>query len=264
MIQLVVIDLDGTLLNAHHQIGLKTRAILRQLHQTGVRLMVATGRHYCDVRQIVASLDLPVSLITSNGARMHDCEGRLLYESYIPAALAQQVLDLSVKHPVHRNLYQGDNWWVEQENLPLLEIHQASGFGYRKVDFSTLALGQIDKFYFNAAHERLVPLQQQLQAAFADRLAITFTTDIYLEVMNFGVSKGSALAQWCAQKNLRAEEVMAFGDGFNDVDMLQWVGHPVLMANAARELKVQLPHAAAALSNAQEGVADYLQAHFLA
>lgn len=262
MIRLVVIDLDGTLLNAEHQISDFTKQTLRALQQTGTEVMVATGRHFQDVSRLVQPLEIPVGLITSNGARVHNPAGELLYENHIPQALAEQVLAISENFAVHRNVYQGNAWLVEEENLPLLAIHQASGFEYQQVDFANWALCDVDKFYFNAEHRKLEPLENALREALDDQLYITFTTEIYLEVMNKGVSKGIALSNLCQQKGLNAEQVMAFGDGLNDVDMLQWVGHPVLMANAHPKLKSSLPSANVALSNAENGVAHYLQQFF--
>ena len=259
MVRLVVIDLDGTLLNGEHLIGDLTRQTLQTLHDQGVELMIATGRHFQDVHRLAQQLEVPVSLITSNGARVHSPEGQLLYENHIPETIAQEVLQISAGFDVHRNIYQGEKWWVEEPNLPLLEIHHASGFEYSIVDFGAIEHSHIDKFYFNAPHDKLVPLEQQLRSTFGEQLYITFTTEIYLEVMNLGVSKGTALSQLCSSKGIESKEVMAFGDGLNDIDMLQWAGHPVVMENAHPELQRAIPSAKMAPSNAQQGVAMYLQ-----
>lgn len=263
MIKLVVIDLDGTLLNAEHQLGAITIETLQAVHARGYEVMIATGRHFQDVYLIAQQLQIPVSLITSNGARVHDSHGQLLYENHIPQHLVEKVIELSDGYAVHRNIYQGDVWLVEEENKPLLDIHHASGFGYQITDFTRIDPQHIDKLYFNAAHKKLEPLEQKLQQALGDQLYITFTTEIYLEVMNKGVSKATALSQLCAEKGIQASEVMAFGDGFNDLGMLQWAGHAVLMENANPKLKKQLSNAKSAFSNSEEGVAHYLWSHLL-
>ena len=261
--KLLVLDLDGTLLNAQHCLGDLTKQTLQQVAAHGVEIMIATGRHFQDVYLLAKQLQIPVSLITSNGARIHNPSGELLYENHIPAPLVSEVLRLSQGYSVHRNIYQGDVWLVEEENEPLLEIHHASGFAYAMTDFDQLDPDHIDKFYFNAPHETLLPLYDRLQQELGEQLYITFTTEIYLEVMNKSVSKGTALAQICQQRGIDAAEVMAFGDGCNDIEMLQWVGQPVVMQNARPELHQAVPEAARALSNIDEGVAQYLQANFL-
>lgn len=263
MTRLVVIDLDGTLLNADHQIGDFTKRTIRAIYQQGVQIMIATGRHFQDVHLLAKQFEIPIGLITSNGARVHDSDGHLLYENHIPEALVQQVLELSAGFSVHRNIYQGEAWLVEEPNVPLLEIHKASGFEYQLMDFSMISGQDIDKFYFNAPHATLLPLEAVLREQLGEQLYITFTTEIYLEVMNKGVSKGTALAQLCAAQGIAQEDVMAFGDGLNDIDMLQWVGHSVVMANASPVLAKSVQAAKFAKSNAEEGVALYLQNHFL-
>ncbi|WP_319380673.1 Cof-type HAD-IIB family hydrolase [Thiomicrorhabdus sp.] len=263
MIKLVVIDLDGTLLNPRHLVSEATLQALRALDQRGIQLMIATGRHFQDVYMLARQLNLPVSFITSNGARVHDHQGNLLYENHIPDELVGDVLDLTAGYDIHRNIYQGDVWLVEEENEPLLAIHHASGFAYQLIDFKEMRPGHIDKFYFNAPHAVLVPVEAGLQQALGDRLTITFTTGEYLEVMNKGVSKGKALQSKLQSRGILPEEVMAFGDGMNDIEMLELVGHPVVMENAAESVKALLPGANLAKSNAEDGVADYLQRHLL-
>ena len=263
MIKVVVIDLDGTLLNQDHCISLKSIETLRQLHAKGIDIILATGRHYQDVYLLAQQLNIPVRLITSNGARVHSKEAKLIYENHIPPKLVEQILSLSAGYEVHRNLYQQDLWLVEEPNKPLLNIHHSSGFAYRIINFRDINYQHIDKFYFNASHQKLKPLYDKLITELGDQLYITFTTDIYLEIMNKGVSKGHALAKVLQQQNIQPAQVMAFGDGLNDSDMLKLVGHPVLMANAHPDLKKQLPHAAQTTSNAEDGVANYIQKQLL-
>lgn len=258
MIRLVVTDLDGTLLNPQHCISALSKQVLQALHAQGVDIMLATGRHYQDVYLLAQQLAIPTRLITSNGARVHNAKSELIYENHIPPGLVTEILALSAGFEVHRNLYQQDLWLVEEPNEPLLNIHHSSGFGYRLTDFSQLDPLHIDKFYFNAPHDKLVPLERLLQQQFGDQLYITFTTETYLEVMNKGVSKGRALEKVLAIKGISPEQVMAFGDGLNDVDMLNLVGHPVVMANAHTGLAAQVEQAHSALSNAEDGVARYL------
>lgn len=263
MIKFIVIDLDGTLLDQDHCISQQSIHVLQQLNAKGLEIILATGRHYQDVYLLAQQLDFPCWLITSNGARVHNPANQLVYENHIPSHLIAEILSLSAGFEVHRNIYQQDLWLVEEANEPLLQIHHSSGFAYRMCDFAKLDFRHIDKFYFNAAYERLKPLYEQLLQRFDDQLYITFTTDIYLEVMNKGVSKGSALSQVLTALSIETDQVMAFGDGLNDLDMLKLVGHPVIMANAHPNLKQQIPHANQALSNQQQGVAQYLTQHFL-
>lgn len=263
MIKLVVIDLDGTLLNAEHIISEYSKQVIRQVYQTGTQVMLATGRHYQDVYLLAQQLSIPTRLITSNGARVHNSSAKLIYENHIPANLAADILTISGGFQVHRNLYQQDLWLVEEPNKSLLDTHHSSGFSYQITDFKQIDFSHIDKIYFTAPPEVLRTLHEKLHQKFGDQLYITFTTEFFLEVMNKGVSKGQALHKLLKRKDINPDQVMAFGDGLNDTDMLNLVGHPVVMANASDALKKLVPHAQQALSNAEDGVAKYLKQHFL-
>ncbi len=258
MLKLVVTDLDGTLLDHHHQITPVCKQALQAVDALGIKVMLATGRHFQDVFALAQQLDIETCLITSNGARVHNQAGELLYENHIPRDLASQVLTISAGFGVHRNIYQGDNWWVEVPNEPLLAIHHSSQFSYQLTDFAKLNPEGIDKFYFHAEHDQLLPLETELIAQLGGDLYITFTTENYLEVMNKGVSKGQTLLSVLQRRGVEPSEVMAFGDGFNDIDMLQMVGEPVVMQNAHSDIKQLLKDAMIAPSNSENGVAQHL------
>ncbi|GAB6069851.1 Cof-type HAD-IIB family hydrolase [Thiomicrorhabdus hydrogeniphila] len=262
-IHLVVCDLDGTLLNPEHKLTSKNKQVLQDLVKQGVQVMLATGRHYQDVYLIAEQIDIEMCLITSNGARVHDHKGDLLYENHMPANLVKQVLALSQHFDIHRNLYQQDLWLVEEPHEALLAIHETSGFEYKLRDFSDIDLNHIDKIYFTAEHNNLVDLEQTLTKQLGDKLTITFTSPEYLEVMNLGVSKGQALQMILQQKQIQSKNVMALGDGMNDKEMLALVGHGVVMDNASDMVKSLLEHLPIAKSNAEDGVAQYLNATIL-
>ncbi|MDX1353343.1 MAG: Cof-type HAD-IIB family hydrolase [Thiomicrorhabdus sp.] len=260
-IQLVVSDLDGTLLNPEHKLTEHTIKTIQALVKQGVQFMLATGRHYQDVYLFAEQIGVDMCLITSNGARVHNHHGVLLYENHIPDILVKRVLELSQGFDIHRNLYQQDLWLVEEPHESLLAIHEVSGFEYKLRDFSQIDLNHIDKIYFTAPHDVLMALEKTLSVELGGQLAITFTSPEYLEVMNIGVSKGKALQMIMQNRGLAAEQVMALGDGMNDKEMLALVGHGVVMENASDSVKSLFPDLPQAKSNANNGVAEYLRAH---
>jgi len=258
-VKMVVSDLDGTLLNSEHKLTKPTLDAVKALVEQGVQFMLATGRHYQDVTLIAQQLNVDMCLITSNGARVHNSAGELLYENYMPSHLVKKVLELSEGFDVHRNLYQQDFWLVEEPHEALLAMHRESCFKYKISDFTDIDLAHIDKIYFTAEHNKLVELEALLKQHLSQQLYITFTSPEYLEVMNLGVSKGQALKMVLKQRGLSSKEVMALGDGMNDIEMLRLVGHAVVMENASDKVKTLLPNAMLANSNALDVVAAYLE-----
>ncbi|GDY25290.1 haloacid dehalogenase [Agarivorans sp. Toyoura001] len=258
MYQLIATDLDGTLLNGEHQISEHTMQTVTRLYQQNVKFLIATGRHYIDVRPIADQFDFPMYLITSNGARVHNKQGEVLYRADLNSEQIQGILDISAKYPLHRNIYHEDNWYVEQENEYVRSFNQHSGFNYQVTHFDDLEHQHICKLFFVADHEILLELEKELVAKFGDALNITFSLTDCLEVMTAKANKGEALNAVLQQKSISAENCIAFGDGLNDKEMLALVGKGVIMANAHDRLKLTLPHLEQTLSNKENGVAEFL------
>lgn len=259
MYKVVVSDLDGTLLNSAHQISGRTRDTLHELVQQGVTFVMATGRHYVDVRQIRALLGLDIYLITSNGAVVHDSEDRLIFNQTLPEATARELVMLERDPSLHLNVYYGDEWLVEEEMPWLLEFHKDSSFSYTKTDFASHPLDRVNKVFYTGDHEKLLVIERLLNERYGDRLNVTFSLPDCLEVMEGSVNKGSALKAVLARCGLRLEDAVAFGDGMNDVEMLSMVGRGVIMGNAHDRLVKALPGYPRALTADEDGVADYLE-----
>ncbi|MDV2857729.1 Cof-type HAD-IIB family hydrolase [Oceanimonas sp. CAM02] len=258
MYDVIVSDLDGTLLNSQHRISGYTQDVLHELTRRGVEFIVATGRHHVDVRAMRDQLGLNVTLVTSNGARIHDAQDKLLHNRSIPPEMVEDLLFRFRLPEVHLNLYQGDNWLVEEPLPVLLDFSPDSAFRYRVTDLRRLGMEGIDKVFFAGDHDQLVKVEDMLLAHFGDRLNITFSLPICLEVMHGEVNKGSAMASLAKQRNTPLERVIAFGDGMNDYEMLRRAGKGVVMANAHTRLQDALPHHDRTLSADEDGVARYL------
>jgi Cof subfamily protein (haloacid dehalogenase superfamily) len=263
MYRLVVCDLDGTLLNAEHRLGAYTREVLGRLLDNGVELMLASGRHFGDVRGLSAALGAGSGLISSNGAAVHDARGRLVHHQALDPACLRFLLRDPAFDGVHINLYRIHDWLVERPEPDLLRYHQESGFAYRVVDFEKLDPEPVLKVFFYGDRERLADLEGLVHARCPGRLATTFSLPVTLEVMAAGVSKGAALERVIDGLGIGAEEVIAFGDGMNDLELLRTVGKGVLMGNADPRLKAALHGQEVIGTNVEEAVARYLDELFL-
>lgn len=258
MYRLVVCDLDGTLFNPQHRLGDYTRAILQRLREAGVELVLASGRHAADLRGLAAELGGRGGLISSNGAAVHDAAGGLLHHRPLDPGCLDFLLHDPAFNEVHTNLYRLDDWLVERPEPYLLQYHQESGFAYRVVDFADIEPKPVLKVFFFGDHDHLKELEAHVHACCPGRLATTFSLHMTLEVMAAGVSKGAALGQVLDRLELTKEDVIAFGDGMNDLELLGGVGKGVLMGNADPCLKAALGHLEVIGTNADEAVAGYL------
>ncbi|TAA45901.1 Cof-type HAD-IIB family hydrolase [Corallincola spongiicola] len=264
MIKAIVSDLDGTLLNDHHTVGDYTQRVLNALtKEKGMKLILASGRHWADVEMIRQKLNVEIFLITSNGSRVHNREGQCIFRHDIPAPLVESLLQEQFSDNIKINIYQDDNWWVTRPHPEILEFHKDSGFKYQIVAHEKLPTSNVAKLFWLGEHEELLALESRLKATHGDALSIAFSLPICLEVMAGGVSKGEALKVVMDAKGLTSDQVVAFGDGLNDQQLLEVAGHGAIMANGSDELKRRLPGLPVIGSHVDEAVAHYLSEHFL-
>lgn len=263
MYRLIVCDLDGTLLTPEHRLGPYTRSVLDRLRRQGLELMLASGRHFQDIRTLSDQLGGNGCLISSNGAAVHDRQARLVHRTVIDPECVGFLIGDPAFSRVHINVYRSEDWLVERPEPSLLQYHQDSGFGYRITDLASLEPDDILKVFFYGEPAELKELEGLILGRYGDRLSTTFSLPVTLEVMAQGVSKGAALAQVAEGLGVALSEVLAFGDGMNDREMLRLAGKGVRMGNADPRLKQALPDLDEIGTNREESVARYLEELFL-
>ncbi|CAM2880282.1 Cof-type HAD-IIB family hydrolase [Vibrio rarus] len=264
-ISIVASDLDGTLLAPDHQLSAFTKQTLKQLNEQGFTFIFATGRHHVDVSYIKDTVGIPAYMITSNGARVHDIDGNLMYSQNVNAEYVQGVVDIMRQDPdIIIHMYQDEQWWVNQADEQLLAFSQSSGFAFSLFDDSNAPKENIAKLFFtHKDHEHLAQFEAQLNSQFADKLNVAFSTPWCLEVMQGNVSKGHALQAVANSLNKQLTNCIAFGDGMNDAEMLSMAGMGKVMQTAHPKVKAALPNHEVIGSHEDDAVAHYLLKHLL-
>ena len=240
MFKAVISDLDGTLLNASHQLSPLTLSTLRTLNDRGVRIILASGRHMIDMRGIREVLGFDCELITSNGALVADAADQTLFQRTLAGELADDLLAHHGRGDFDINVYLKDGWYVQREQPEELVYHKESGFSYVVTELTQLDRNAIHKVFFKGATETLRQLERTLDPH-RERASLVWTREDSFEVMADGVNKGAAAKATLARVGLSLEDAVAFGDGMNDLEMLEMVGRGYVMTNAMPELKRRLP-----------------------
>ncbi|QEL54179.1 Cof-type HAD-IIB family hydrolase [Chromobacterium paludis] len=260
--RLIATDLDGTLLDQHHAVTPLTAQTLQALQARGVALALATGRHYRDVREVREALAVPAYLISSNGARVHGLDDELIFGLDIEAELVREISRPAFSDGVAMHYFLDDGWLANGRSPLLDALIPGDTPPYAVMDLRGHDGEGVYKVLYVAPHEHLLQLEAELRARFGDRLYITFSLDFCLEVMAAGVSKGGALKLVLARLGLEAGACIAFGDGQNDIELLQAAGHPRLMGNAHARLRQALPDAPRIYHHADSGMARHLREAF--
>lgn len=263
-IKVVVTDLDGTLLNEHHQIAPYTKSVFQELHRQNFLIVIATGRHHLDAMPIVSKIELPFYLVTSNGARIHAPNQELLFSVNMPSESVQSLLSAAVDPEITTVLFREKVWLTNKHNDKLNAFQPEVHYHPELVDFATLEdFTAIKVFFTHHKHSKLLELRQQILEQHEGRFSHAFSLPYCLEFMEKSVDKKTAIDKILELENLKFENVIAFGDGYNDEQMLCAAAQGKIMGNAPESLQTKLAHLEVIGDNVQESVAKYLKEHVL-
>lgn len=260
----VVSDLDGTLLNELHKFSEKTKETIKKVKETGKKIFIATGRHHLDAFQLKSQLGLDSYLISSNGARIHNEKNEVVYEKNIDNEVVDFILSAKCSSEISRHIYTENHWYVEEEREEFNQYHQESGFFYTIKDFNEIKDSKFVKIFFISKNEpELLKLERFFEENLSGKVSITLSGPDCLELMAPNVSKGEAIKNVMERLGIPLADVIAFGDGLNDYEMLSEVGKGLLMGNCAERLKGKLPNNEIIGKNTEDGVAKYLEKNLL-
>jgi Cof subfamily protein (haloacid dehalogenase superfamily) len=275
-IKLIAMDLDGTLLDSRGKLPEENALAIHEAAGRGVEIMIVTGRRFLSARLSASGLACNVDFIASNGAVIKSRAGETHYRRLLPADVAREVLDATLEYrasagvifdrPLERQVIFERIDWNGPYIGPYLSRHREQ---VAEVDPLTDCLDGEDPLeilYLSdcAAIQRAAQLLQQSPLASRYTLATTeypARNLSMLDVLQRGVSKGTALAEWASRRGIARGEVMAIGDNWNDREMLQYAGLPVVMGNGVAALKET--GWAITRSNEECGVAHAIRKHVL-
>lgn len=240
-IRLLVVDLDGTVVGASNQISARVKQAVQAVQAQGIPVAIATGRMYQSARRFHTDLGSTLPLMSYQGALIKDpADDTLHHHWHLPKVYAQQLLEFyeqpSVRDEVSVHFYIDDQLYVREITAETEAYAQRSGIEPIAVgDLRTLLDADLTKILAQSSNVELIDdlLAKLRQRYTPTELYLTKSVDIFLEATHPEVNKGNAV-RYLAENilGLRADQVMAIGDNFNDFEMLQYVGIGVAMGNA--------------------------------
>ncbi len=262
--KIIITDLDGTLLNEHHQVSTFTKEVLNQIHQQGHTLIVATGRHHLDAMPILAAIEIPFYLVTSNGARIHNPDKELIHYFDLDDATARTILNKQIDSEITAVLFKEEVWMTNKTNEKLNSFQKKMNYPAQIVDFNLEDdLSGIKIFFTHFDNQKLEALRQELLIDFSDQFDFAFSLPICLELLHKEVDKSIAIHKILELEQMQWNDTFAFGDGFNDEKMLLLSGKGLIMNNAPSNFKEKLNHLEIIEKNVDDGVAHYLKQNIL-
>jgi Cof subfamily protein (haloacid dehalogenase superfamily) len=272
--QLIAIDLDGTLLNSKDNISAKNVQAIKELKRQGIEVTLATGRDYHDALAILKKAGLSTHVISSNGTSVHKIDGERLSISSISMDVARGMLKWLEQEkyyyevtandvtytPIHSKAYLEKELWRMRKNCPAaLDELQLE---LNKLMRSIATVEHYEElFTFPAAYQNILvfsPDKARLAAGAAffkamPELNVVSSLDHNIEMNAKSASKGAALKILADSLKLSLDNTLAMGDNYNDVSMFQTAKYSIAMGNAKDDIKAACSFVT--LKNDEDGVA---------
>ena len=268
MYKAVVSDLDGTLLNEEHKVSPFTKKTIELLLEKGIKFYIATGRGYVGAKEIMDEIGLKIPLITSNGARIVDENGKEIYVNNIEQKYVDKIFSIDYKSfdkGIILNGFSGNHWYVTEDARDYFYAQKPNRKQYpeqiERNDFEKLAFTKI--FFLGENHDELLKLEDEIRKAVGDgNVSLLFANEGSLEVFSANCNKAKAAEVLLERDGLTLKDAVSFGDGLNDYELITETGLGFAMGNSIYLLLEKLTDTEVIESNAEDGMAKRLRELF--
>lgn len=257
--EIIVLDLDGTLTNRDKVITPKTKQALMEAQRRGKRVVLASGRPTAGVLPLAKELSLSEYdgfILSFNGGRIISCKtGETVFSRELPVEANRRIMEFAREEQVDFLTYEGENLitnnaqnpYAEKESMinhmPLVQIEKME-------DYVTF---QVPKFLFLDDGDYLAMVEGRAKAFFGKNFSVYRSEPYFLEILPRGIDKAQSLERLLETLGLSREQMIACGDGYNDLSMIQYAGLGVAMENAVLPVRLAADYITA--SNNDDGVA---------
>jgi Cof subfamily protein (haloacid dehalogenase superfamily) len=263
-ISLVVADVDGTLVTQDKVLTKRAQAAVQELHRTGIRFAITSGRPPRGMAMLFEPLDLDTPIAGFNGGLFVRRDLSILEQKTLPPDIAGQALDLIRSHGLDAWIYCGNDWLITKPGAP----HVAREAG--TVKFEPKLVGTFDERLDSIAkivgisddYDLVQRCEADAQAAFGGRATANRSQSYYLDITHKDANKGAVVDYLSAHLRIPPQQIATIGDSPNDVLMFRRSGLSIAMANASEQVKSQA--ALATDSNNDEGFAKAIERFVLA
>lgn len=266
-IKVIATDMDGTLLDSRGQLDLpRLEKILNRLDQRGVRFVIATGNEVHRMRQLLGHLAERVVLVVANGARIFE-HNKLLQAQTWDDAMVDRVLghfkgrecqDQFVVTGMNGGFVKKGTIFTELDKFMTSEMIEKLYQRMHFVDeFDSSLFGGVLKMSMVVGEERSDAVLQEINDLFDGQIRAVSSGYGCIDILQTGIHKAWGLEELLKRWGLKSEQIMAFGDSENDIEMLKLAGISYAMENAEEIVKEVATGVAPA--NSQAGVYQVLE-----
>lgn len=256
---MIALDMDDTLLTDDLRITKENLKALEEANKKGVSIVFCSGRSSYSILKYLKDLsfmDMNDYYVSYNGAVINNVKGDNIFYKYISGESLSKLIKLGREYNVSVQLYNEDKIIVDaiKETTKKYEMFSGMKASVENLDDLKYSI----KVLFNHNDIKVLDeLKLELERLFGNRFHIFFSKPTYLEVLSIEANKGLALEYLSNKLYIKKEEIIAIGDSFNDIHMIQFAGLGVAMKNGRKELKEMADYTTISNNN-DSGVAEVI------
>ncbi len=240
--KMVVLDLDDTLLKSNGEISENNKKALKMAQEKGVKVVLASGRPTFAMKNLANELELGKYggyILSFNGSKILDCKNNeILFEEDLTKEQIQQLYDIALENNVFIHTYVGDEIITPKSNKYTNIENEITGMPIKVFEnFIDILPEKCVKVILLEEPSHLKNLEKKLIPILNGKMTMTITKPFFLEFMNKNVDKGKSILKLCNILGINKEEIIAIGDSYNDISMIEVAGIGVAMGNAVKEVK---------------------------
>lgn len=263
VIKMIAVDMDGTFLNDQKEYNRERfNRLFQQMQKQNIRFVVASGNQYTQLKSFFPKLHQEMSFVAENGALVIE-KGEEIFSECIPVDLIQDTLDLLNALPAVSVILCGKQsaYVLDSSDEQFVQIVRMF---YHKLelvsDFAEVE-DQILKVTLGFEESKTAQLQMNLRKELKQDLTPVSSGNGTLDLIRTGTHKANGLKKLVKEETIQPDELMVFGDGGNDIEMLQLAKYSFAMANASEEIKKAAAYVAP--SNNEEGVLEVMEQYLV-
>ncbi len=261
--ELLVLDVDGTLVTTQKHITDQTRDALIECQENGIKVAIASGRCTEGIRHQAKDIGLDKYggyIISFNGGRITDFQtGEVIYDITLPSGMIHKLYDYSKQKGTGILTYHDGHIIAHSDTDPYIVV-DAKGCDIPIVvpeDFHSEVRFDVNKCILTGDPEYLEQLELGAAEDFAGQLSVYRSEGFYLEMMPLGVDKAYGVSKLLSRLGYRRGQAVCCGDGYNDLPMIEYAGLGVAMANAPEDVKMKADYIAPSCD--EDGIVDVIQ-----
>lgn len=259
----IALDLDGTLTNSQKEVSPRTRQALLKAEAQGAVLVLASGRPTYGIEPVAECLDmknLGGYILSYNGGKIVDCKtNQEIYSKHLPDEVIPIIYQYAREHNYALLGYAGNDIVTEiPDDEYVIEESRINKMHIRGVDHLLESIEPHPTKLLMTGHpDLMVKAEAELAAMLESKMEVFRSAPFFIELVPKGIDKAQSLMRLLDLLHLSPKELIAFGDGYNDLSMIRLAAQGVAMANAAPEVRAEADFVTA--SNDEDGVALYLE-----